>query len=42
MRSLIDILDLSVEEIDGMIATACDIIDNPDKYAEVCKRKKLA
>ena len=42
MRSLIDILDLSVEEIDDLIATACDIIDNPDKYAESCKRKKLA
>ena len=42
MRSLIDILDLSVEEIDDLIATACDIIDNPDKYAEACKRKKLA
>ena len=42
MRSLIDILDLSVEEIDEMIATACDMIENPDKYAEVCKRKKLA
>ena len=42
MRSLIDILDLSVEEIDQLIATACDIIDNPDKYAEACKRKKIA
>ena len=42
MRSLIDILDLSVEEIDDLIATACDIIDNADKYAESCKRKKLA
>ena len=42
MRSLIDILDLTVEEIDQLIATACDIIDNPDKYAESCKRKKLA
>lgn len=42
MRSVIDILDLSVEEINEMIATACDMIDNPDKYAEVCKRKKLA
>jgi aspartate carbamoyltransferase catalytic subunit len=42
MRSLIDILDLTVEEIDALIATACDIIDNPDKYAEACKRKKLA
>ena len=42
MRSLIDILDLTVEEIDQMIATACDIIENPDKYADACKRKKLA
>ena len=42
MRSLIDILDLSVEELDELIATACDIIANPDSYAERCKRKKLA
>ena len=34
MRSVIDILDLSTEEIDNLIHTACDIIDNPDKYAE--------
>lgn len=42
MRSLIDILDLSVEEIDKLISTANDIIENPDDYAEKCKRKKLA
>ena len=42
MRSLLDIVDLSVEEIDELIATANDIIANPDKYAEKCKRKKLA
>ena len=42
MRSLINILELSVEEIDELIATACDIIENPDQYAEKCKRKKLA
>ena len=42
MRSVIDILDLSVEELDGLIATACDIIDHPDKYREACKYKKLA
>ena len=42
MRSLIDIVDLTVEEIDGLIATANDIIANPDKYAEKCRRKKLA
>ena len=42
MRSLIDISDLSVRELDELIATADDIIANPDKYAESCKRKKLA
>jgi len=42
MRSIIDILDLSVEEIDSLIKTACDIIEDPDKYCEKCKRKKLA
>ncbi len=42
MRSVIDILDLTTEEIDELIATANDIMANPDKYAEVCKRKKLA
>lgn len=42
MRSVIDILDLSVEELDGLIATACDIIENPAKYSEKCHGKKLA
>ena len=42
MRSVIDIKDLTVEEIDELIATAEDIIADPDKYAEACKRKKLA
>ena len=42
MRSLLDIVDLTVEEINELIATANDIIANPDKYAEKCKRKKLA
>lgn len=42
MRSVISILDLSVEEIDELIARANDIIATPDKYAEVCRRKKLA
>jgi len=41
-KDLIDILDLSKEDIDGLIATAEDIIANPDKYAEKCHRKKLA
>ncbi len=42
MRSLISIFDLSVTEINELIETAKDIIDNPEKYAEKCKRKKLA
>lgn len=42
MRNLIDILDLSVEEIDELIATANDIIANPEKYREKCRYKKLA
>ena len=42
MRSLIDIKELSLEELDGLIATALDIIDNPQKYSEKCKGKKLA
>ena len=41
-RSLIDILDFSVEEIDELLTTAKDMIADPDKYAECCKRKKLA
>ena len=42
MRSIIDTVNLTVEEIDGLISTAEDIIENPDKYAEKCKGKKLA
>lgn len=42
MRSVIDICDLSVAEIDELIKTALDIIDNPDKYAHICDGKKLA
>ena len=42
MRSLINILDFSVEELDQLIATAEDIIANPVKYRDSCKYKKLA
>lgn len=42
MRSLIDITDFSVEEIQDLLVTACDISENPQKYAEVCRGKKLA
>ncbi len=42
MRSLIDITDFSVEELDELLKTACDISENPEKYAEACHGKKLA
>ena len=42
MRHLIDILELSTKELDGLVATANDIIENPDKYAHKCDGKKLA
>ena len=42
MRSLFDILDFTTEELDQLIEVANDIIDNPDKYSEKCKGKKLA
>ena len=42
MRSLIDIVDFSVEELQQLLDTACDIIADPKKYSEVCRGKKLA
>jgi aspartate carbamoyltransferase catalytic subunit len=42
MRSVIDILDLTVEELEELVKVADDIIDNPQKYSEKCKGKKLA
>ena len=42
MRSVISILDLSTQEIDGLLNVADDIIANPVKYSEVCRGKKLA
>ena len=42
MRHLLDTTDLSLKEIDDMIATAIDIIDNKEKYAHICAGKKLA
>ncbi len=42
MRSLIDILELTTEELSELISVANDIIDHPQKYAEACKGKKLA
>ena len=42
MKHLIDIIDLNVEEIDDLIKTAKDIMQNKEKYSEKCKGKILA
>ena len=42
MRSVLDIVDLSVEELAQLMDTACDIIADPVKYQDVCRHKKLA
>ena len=41
-RNIIDVTDLSVEEINELIATAEDIIENPAKYQDACAHKQLA
>ncbi len=42
MRSLIDIVDFSKDEIQQLLEAACDISENPAKYADCCRGKKLA
>ena len=42
MDSLIDIRDLSTQEIDELLAVAMDIIADPAKYSQKCHGKKLA
>ena len=42
IRNLINITDLTVEEIDGLIATADDIVANHSAYENICAHKKLA
>ena len=42
IRNLINITDLTVEEIDGLIATADDIAANHSAYENICAHKKLA
>ena len=42
MRHLLDTTDLSVSEINDIIALADDIISDKKKYAKVCEGKKLA
>lgn len=42
MRSLIDITDFSVAELDELLRVACDISNYPENYAQSCRGKKLA
>ena len=42
MKGLLNITDLTVQEVDGLLKTAEDIIANPKKYAHACDGKKLA
>lgn len=42
MRSLTDVLDLSVSEIEELCKTAVDIMEHPQNYADKCRGKKLA
>ncbi|MBE6554778.1 MAG: aspartate carbamoyltransferase [Ruminococcaceae bacterium] len=42
MKSVVDILNLSVEEVDELLSVADDIIADPAKYADACRGKKLA
>ncbi len=42
MRNLIEITDLSVQEIDELLEKADDIIADPVKYRDTCRYKKLA
>ena len=42
MKSLIDIMDLDISEIDELTELAEDIMENSEKYCDICKRKKIA
>ena len=42
MKHLLSPLDLTIEELDELLAVAEDISVNPAKYSELCKGKKLA
>lgn len=41
-KNLLDITDFTVEELDELIATAEDIMANPEKYQNACAHKQLA
>ncbi|MDD6196471.1 MAG: aspartate carbamoyltransferase [[Clostridium] aminophilum] len=42
MRHMLNPLDFSVEETNQLLDLAADIMSDPDKYAHVCDRKKIA
>ena len=42
MKNLIDIMQMSTDELQELIDRALDIIANPAKYADACRGKKLA
>ena len=41
-KDLIDIRDLTLDEIDELISVAEDIIASPEKYCSMCKGRKIA
>ena len=41
-RNIIDVTDLTIEEINQLIATAEDILAHPAKYQDACAHKQLA
>lgn len=41
MRHLMNVLDLSVDEINQLISLAETIIEDPTRYSEVCKGKEI-
>ena len=42
MKHLIDIMELSVSDLDGLMSLAEDVIASPERYAQVCRGKQLA
>ena len=42
MKHLIDPMDLTLEELDEILALGEEIYDNPEKYADIAKGKKIA
>ena len=42
IRNLINITDLTLDEIDYLISVADDIVANPETYQDICRHKKLA